>query len=108
MEHEPKRLQDRVPCPTANTPVQLAPMGTTGTFDVRAFDNNTDKIGFGGEPDAYVGDDERTTDGPLVGATTQNVPLYDAGYGRYVTGDLGLWWVAARVAGEGVCWFRVT
>ena len=78
-----------------------------GTFRIVALGNNTDKVGWGGEPNLAFPEDERETDGPLVGVTTQNVPLYDAGYGEVFTGDLGTLWVAARIANEGICWFRI-
>lgn len=87
--------------------MQVAPLGTRGTFRLEALSDNTAPIAFGGEPHLHVGGDERDTDGPISAAATQNAPLYDAGYGLYVEGDLGLWWVDVRVSGEGACWLRV-
>lgn len=106
MDDELKRLPKRVTCPDADSPVQVAPDGTRGTFRIVALESNTGKVGWGGQPDIAFPEDIRET-GVFVGITTQNVPLYDAGYGEIVEGDLGLYWVAARVADEGICWLRV-
>ncbi|MCH8851608.1 MAG: hypothetical protein IID41_03035 [Planctomycetes bacterium] len=108
MQDAERRVSKRVTCPNAGTAVQIAPDKTTvGTFRVVALTSNTDKVGWGGEPDLSFTDDERVTGGPIVAAGTQNVPLFDAGYGQTIRGDLGLWWVNARVDDEGICWIRI-
>ncbi len=103
---EPRRLNKRVPTDEAGQPKQLAPLGTRGTFIIQALGNNTDKIALGGEPDLSLPDDEREHLGPISAVLTQNAPLFKAGYSIVVTGDLGHWWVDARIKGEGVCWLR--
>ena len=101
-------FQKRVTVSEAGRPKQLAPDGTpAGVFRVVALNTNTDKIGLGGEPDWSLADDRRLVDGPISAAATQNVPLYDPGYGRTIRGDLSKWWVDVRVANEGVCWVRI-
>lgn len=101
-------LPKRITAPNAGRPVQLAPDGTPrGVFRVTALANNTDKVGFGGEPDDVLPEDQRLINGPISAAATQNVPLYDPGYGLTIRGDLSLWWVDVRVDDEGACWVRI-
>lgn len=107
MENASKRKSDRVTAPTVDQAFQVAPLGTTGTFRLEALNNNTGFVAFGGEPDQSFPDEQAVSAGPNASETTQNAPLYEAGYGLYVEGDLGHFWFAVSVADEGICWQRI-
>ncbi len=102
------RLNNRVTCPDAGTPQQLAPNRTMGKFIIQALGDNATPIALGGEPDIPLFDEQREHDGPVSATATQNAPLFDPGYSLMFEGDIGSLWVDVQTAGDGVCWLRVT
>lgn len=100
------QINKRVTAPDAGTPVQIAPLGTVGTFYVQALGDNTGKIAIGGEPDISFPDDERLLAGPVAATATQSAPLFSKGYGLWIDGDLGRFWFDVQTADDGLCWLR--
>ena len=107
MDHVSKRMSKRVIAPIVDQAFQVAPMGTTGTFKLVALNNNTGDVAFGGEPDLSFPDDQTVSGGPNASSATQNAPLYAAGEGLFIEGDLGDWWFAVSVVDEGIAWQKI-
>ncbi len=100
-------INKRVTAPNAGSPIQIAPNGTVGTFYVQALGDNAGKVAIGGEPDIPLPEDERLHTGPISATATQSAPLFSAGYGLWIVGDLGDFWFDVQTADDGLCWLRV-